>query len=78
MKAWQNCLHVHASALMSFGIRVRRRAFSGSFTKRHTLFGNLVTLTYDGILVYTKGSIKRLEGKEYFYLLISSKKAIKN
>jgi TolB-like protein len=36
------------------------------------------SFTYDGILVYTMGSIKRLEGKEYFYLLISSKKAIKN
>jgi hypothetical protein len=34
--------------------------------------------TYDGILIYTKGAIKRLEGKEYFYLLISSKKALKN
>jgi len=34
------------------------------------------SFTYDGILIYTKGAIKRFEGKEYFYLLISSKKAI--
>ena len=29
--------------------------------------------TYDGLLIYTKGAIKRNGGEEYFYLLISSK-----
>lgn len=32
-------------------------------------------LTYDNILVYTKGTIKKFEGKDILYFLISSKRA---
>jgi hypothetical protein len=34
------------------------------------------SFTYDDILVYTKGSIKRIDGKECLYLLISSKRSL--
>ena len=34
------------------------------------------SFTYDGILIYSKGAIKKIKGKDYFYLLISSKRAL--
>ena|SRR3989338_3430623 len=31
-------------------------------------------LTYDNVLIYTKGTIKMADGQELFYILISSKR----
>jgi len=44
----------------------------------HTFSRTLLieSFTYDGLLIYTKGTIKRVDGKEYFYLFISSKKSV--
>lgn len=32
-------------------------------------------LTYDGILVYTKGTIRKINGEEMLYILVSSKRS---
>jgi hypothetical protein len=32
-------------------------------------------LTYDGLAIYTKGKIATFEGREEFYVLISSKRS---
>jgi hypothetical protein len=34
----------------------------------------IISSTYDGTLIYTKGTIRRIEGVEEYYLLISAKK----
>lgn len=34
----------------------------------------IISSTYDGTLVYTKGTIRRTQGVEEYYLLISAKK----
>lgn len=33
-------------------------------------------LTFDNVLIYTKGTIKKFEGKDVLYILISAKKGI--
>ena len=33
-------------------------------------------LTYDGLLIYTKGKISKIADQEFYYVLISSKKSI--
>lgn len=32
-------------------------------------------ITYDGMVIYTKGKITTFEGREVFYVLISSKRS---
>ena len=34
----------------------------------------IVGSTYDGILIYTKGSVRRVTGEDTYYFLISSKR----
>jgi hypothetical protein len=34
----------------------------------------IVGATYDGVLVYSKGAIRRIAGEETFYFLVSSKR----
>jgi hypothetical protein len=34
----------------------------------------IISSTYDGTLVYTKGTIRKVQGLEEYYLLISAKK----
>lgn len=34
----------------------------------------IISSTYDGTLIYTKGTIRRTQGVEEYYLLISAKK----
>jgi len=38
----------------------------------------VVGITYIGIVIYTKGKFLKREGKEYYYVLISSKRDIEN
>jgi len=33
-------------------------------------------LTFDGLLIYTKGVIRRLAGEDTFYILVSAKRSI--
>lgn len=49
--------------------RSRYRAFKGE--KLYVIEG----LTYDGILVYTKGAIRKVNGEEMLYILVSSKRS---
>jgi hypothetical protein len=35
----------------------------------------IVGMTYDGLVIYTKGKILKKNGRKYFYVLISSKKS---
>ena len=42
--------------------------------KRETLYV-IKGLTYDGLLIYTKGKFKTIEHREVFYVLISSKRS---
>lgn len=65
------------SILNANGIKKVIRSISNHAAGKEKLY-IIESFTYDGILIYSKGAIKRREGKEYFYLLISSKKAIKN
>ena len=34
----------------------------------------IISSTYDGTLVYTKGTVRKIQGVEEYYLLISAKK----
>jgi hypothetical protein len=43
--------------------------------KRETLH-IIKGLTFDGLLIYTKGKIKKIETKEVFYVIISSKRSV--
>lgn len=36
----------------------------------------IVGMTYDGLVIYTKGKILKSNGQERFYVLISSKKSL--
>ena len=46
------------------------------YSKKHERLYVIESFTYDGVLIYTKGTIKRDETEqETFYLLISSKKS---
>jgi hypothetical protein len=42
--------------------------------RRETLYV-IKGITYDGMVIYTKGKIATLEGREVFYVLISSKRS---
>ena len=42
--------------------------------RRETLYV-IKGLTYDGLVIYTKGKIASFEGREVFYVLISSKRS---
>ena len=33
----------------------------------------IISSSYDGKLIYTKGTVRKIDGKEEFYILISSK-----
>jgi len=49
-----------------------RKSVSGAGERLYVILG----FTYDGILVYTKGKLQRESGREVFYILISSKRAV--
>jgi hypothetical protein len=45
---------------------------------KHEKLYIIESFTYDGLLIYTKGAIKKDADGEHFYLLISSKKSFGN
>jgi hypothetical protein len=45
--------------------------------QRETLYV-IVGFTHDGILVYTKGALRRHAGEEYFYVFVSAKRSIED
>jgi hypothetical protein len=49
-----------------------RNPLSGEREKLYIIKG----LTFDGLLIYTKGKISKIADREIYYVLISSKKAI--
>ena len=51
----------------------RLRATSPETGQRDYLYV-IIGLTFDGVVVYTKGRILKKDGREVFYVLISSKK----
>lgn len=51
------------------------RSTSPTRTKTDEKLHVIKSLTYSGVLVYTKGKIARIEGEETFYVFISSKVA---
>jgi hypothetical protein len=53
---------------------LRSRA-SGRWARRETLY-IVVGITHEGILVYTKGALRRFSGQDYFYLFVSAKRSI--
>lgn len=63
------------SILNANGIKKIIRSTSPYSKKREKLYV-IESFTYDGVLVYTKGTIRKDEsGQEVFYLLISSKES---
>jgi hypothetical protein len=38
----------------------------------------IVGFSHDGLLVYTKGALRRFEGEDFFYLLVSAKRSIED
>lgn len=53
-------------------VRSRRAARKGGGEHLYVIQG----LTYDNILVYTKGKLQRESGEEVYYILISSKRSV--
>ena len=60
------------SILNANGIRKTLRSTSKSSIGKEKLYV-IESFTYDGVLVCTKGVIKKFEGEDRFYLLVSSK-----
>ena len=56
------------------GIAKRLRSATPKTGRRESLYV-IVGLTFDGVVVYTKGKIVRMGGREVFYVLVSSKKS---
>jgi hypothetical protein len=46
-------------------------------TRRETLYV-VVGFTHDGVLVYTKGAIRRHAGQDYFYVFVSAKRSVED
>jgi hypothetical protein len=65
---------VYESILNAPAITKRLRSANPKSGKREHLYV-LVGITFDGIVIYTKGKIHREGGREVFYVLISSKKS---
>ena len=38
----------------------------------------IVGITHEGIIVYTKGALRRDQGEEHFYIFVSAKRAIED
>lgn len=53
-------------------VRSRRAVRKGGGEHLYVIQG----LTYDNILVYTKGKLQRESGEEVYYILISSKRSV--
>jgi len=53
------------------------RSRSPHRTQRETLYV-IAGITYAGIIIYTKGKFLKRENKEYFYVIISSKRDVED
>lgn len=53
------------------------RSTSGSRAKRRERLYVILGTTHDGIVVYTKGTVRRQAGRDVFYVLISAKRALR-
>ncbi len=57
------------------GIAKRLNSANPQTGRREKLFV-IVSVTFDGVAIYTKGKVAKPFGKEVFYVLISSKKNV--
>jgi hypothetical protein len=64
------CEAIVSSSLITKTVR-SRNPDSGEREKLYVIKG----LTYDGLLIYTKGKIAKIAQQEVFYVLISSKRS---
>jgi hypothetical protein len=56
-------------------IKKTLRSRSDARQRRHELLYVIESPSYDGIWIYTKGTIRRKAGKEIFYVFVSAKLA---
>ena len=56
-------------------IQKRLNSLNPTTGKRETLFV-ISGFTYTGLVIYTKGKVVHLDGTEYYYVLISSKRSV--
>ena len=63
------------SILNSDSIRSKKSTSQSRKLKNEKIY-IIEGFTYDGILIYTKGTIRKIDEKEEFYILISSKKSV--
>ena len=38
----------------------------------------ILGITHDAVLVYTKGALRRFQGEEHFYVLVSAKRSVED
>jgi hypothetical protein len=63
------------SIINASAIAKRLRSTNRRTGKKEALYV-IVGMTYDGLVIYTKGKILKKQERERFYVLISSKKSI--
>lgn len=55
--------------------KVLRSTSKGRAIRRERLYV-IVGITHEGIVVYTKGALRRFEGEDYFYVFVSAKRSV--
>lgn len=55
-------------------LRSRSSNRSAAGEKLYVILG----FTHDGLLVYTKGALRRYAGEEFFYVLVSAKRSLED
>ena len=55
--------------------KILRSRSLGRLQRREKLYV-IISPTYDGTLVYTKGTIRKIHGVEEYYLLVSAKRDV--
>jgi len=65
---------VYEAILNAPGIAKRLRSSNPKTGRREYLYV-IIGVTFEGVAIYTKGKILKLQGQEVFYVLISSKKS---
>lgn len=65
------------SILNATGIKKKLRSQSLGRVSRTERLYVIEGRTYDGLLIYSKGAVKRESDGDVFYLLVSSKRSVK-
>jgi hypothetical protein len=64
------------SIVNAAGIYKTIRSTSAGRAMRHERLYVIVGVTHEGILVYTKGTLRTSQGEDRFYVLVSAKRSI--